>query len=354
MIIPRNGLYVHLILNHILHLTSKGHRIMMSFGSIIIIDIICGGNMELSLLLLKKIAVMLLMVLMGFAAVKAKLLKSEQSVVLSVINLYIATPCLIISSYQISYSPELMKGLVIAIIAAMLVHAVYILVSKPVSKLFRLDRIDRASLIYTNAGNLIVPLVSSMLPKEYVFFCSGYIAVQTILLWSHLPGMITDKFKFNLKKIVLNPNILAIAVGLICFTCRIELPMIISDTMDYMGASIGPICMVMIGMLMADVDLKAIFTDLHSYLVCFLRLIAFPVLIILIIFASRITALVPLSHDVLTVTVLAAAAPIGVSVAQMATLYNVDAKRAGALNVMTVLLCIITMPLIILVYQFLC
>lgn len=310
--------------------------------------------MELSILLLKKIAVMLLMVLMGFAAVKAKLLKSEQSVVLSVINLYIATPCLIISAYQIDYSRELLMGLLIAVIAAMIVHAVYVCLSKPVSRVLRLNNIDRASIVYTNAGNLIVPLVSSMLPKEYVFFCSGFIAVQIIMVWSHLPGMITDEFKFNIKKIVLNPNIIALAAGLVCFTCRIKFPMILADTFDYMGAAIGPICMVMIGMLMADVDLKAIFTDLHSYLVCFLRLIGFPMVIILIIFASRITTLIPLARDVLTVTVLGAAAPIGVAVAQMATLYDVDAKRAGALNVMSVLLCIITMPLIILVYQLLC
>ena len=310
--------------------------------------------MELSILLLKKIAVMLLMVLMGFAIVKAKLLKSEQSVVLSVINLYVACPCMILSAYQLDYTPELMKGLVIALIAAALVHAVYIWLAKPVGKLFKLDSIDRASLIYTNAGNLIVPLVSSMLPKEYVFFCSGFVAVQVIMVWAHLPGMISDEFRFNIKKILLNPNILAIAAGLVCFVCGIKFPMVIADTMDFMGGAIGPICMIMIGMLMADVDLKAIFTDLHSYLICFLRLIAFPMAIILIIFLSRVTSFMPLAHDVLIVTVLGAAAPIGVAVAQMATIYNVEARRAGAINVMSVLLCIITMPLMILVYQLLC
>lgn len=310
--------------------------------------------MELSILLLKKIAVMLLMVLMGFALVKAKILKSEQSIVLSVINLYVASPCMILSAYQLDYTPELLKGLLIAFVAAALVHAIFIFITKPVSKAFRLDNIDSASLIYTNAGNLIVPLVSSMLPKEYVFFCSGYVAVQTTMVWAYLPGMVTDEFKLNIKKILLNPNIIAIVAGIVFFVCRIEFTPIIAGTVDSMSASIGPICMVMIGMLMADVDLKAIFTDPHSYLICFLRLIAYPLLIILLISACRITKLIPLAHDVLIVTVLGAAAPIGVAVAQMATLYNVEARRAGAINVMSVLLCIITMPLMIYIYQLLC
>ena len=310
--------------------------------------------MELSILLFQKIAVMLLMVLMGFALVKAKLLKSEQSVVLSVVNLYVACPCMILSAYQLDYTPELMKGLVIAFVAAVLVHVVYIFMTKPVGRALKLDEIDRASLIYTNAGNLIVPLVSSMLPKEYVFFCSGFVAVQTIMVWAHLPGMITSDFKFNIKKILLNPNFLAIAAGVIFFAGRIKFPTIVANTVDTMGGAIGPICMVMIGMLMADVDLKAIFTDLHSYLICFLRLIAYPLVVILIIWACRITKIMPLSHDVLIVTVLGAAAPIGVAVAQMATIYNVEARRAGAINVMSVLLCIITMPIMIFVYQLLC
>lgn len=310
--------------------------------------------MELSILLLKKIAVMLLMVLMGFGLVKAKLLKSEQSVVLSVINLYVACPCMILSAYQLDYTPELLKGLVIALIAAILVHAVYIFITKPVGNAFKLDCIDRASLVYTNAGNLIVPLVSSMLPREYVFFCSGFVAIQTIMVWAHLPGMITTEFKFNIKKIVLNPNFLAISAGLICFVCRLRFPTIIASTVDAMGGAIGPICMLMIGMLMADVDLKSIFTDPHSYLICFLRLVAYPLVVILIIWACRITTLIPLAHDVLIVTVLGSAAPIGVAVAQMATLYNVEARRAGAINVMSVLLCIITMPVMIYIYQLLC
>ena len=313
-----------------------------------------GGNMELSILLLKKIAVMLLMVLIGFALVKAKLLKSEQSVVLSVINLYAVCPCMVLAAYQLDYTPELLKGLAIAFVAAVLVHVVYIFMTKPVSKALKLDNIDSASLIYTNAGNLIVPLVSSMLPKEYVFFCSGFVAVQTTMVWAHLPGMVTDKFKFNIKKILLNPNIIAIIVGFICFVCQIEFPPIIAGTVETMGGAIGPICMIMIGMLMADVDLKAIFTDPHSYLICFLRLIAYPLVIILIIFACRITKMIPLAHDVLIVTVLGAAAPIGVAVAQMATLYDVEARRAGAINVMSVLLCIISMPIMIFIYQLLC
>lgn len=297
---------------------------------------------------------MLLMVLIGFVLVKAKLLKSEQSVVLSTLNLYVACPCLILSAFQLDYKPELLKGLIIAFVAAALVHVVYIFMTKPVGRMLKLDRIDRASLIYTNAGNLIVPLVSSMLPKEYVFFCTGFVAVQTAMVWIHLPGMITDDFKLNVKKVLLNPNIIAIVAGLVFFVCRIKFPPIIGGTVDTIGAIIGPICMIMIGMLMADVDLKAIFTDPHSYLICFLRLIAYPLVIILIICLCRITKIMPLAHDVLTVTVLGAAAPIGVAVAQMATLYGVEARRAGAINVMSVLLCIISMPLMIFIYQLLC
>lgn len=306
------------------------------------------------MLLLKKIATMLLMVFVGYGLVKGKLLKSDQSVVLSTIVMYAVFPCLILDSFQLEYSGELLTGLGIAFVGAVVVHIIFILGTKPVGKLLKLDNVDRASLIFTNGGNLIVPLVSSMLGREYVFYCCAFVVVQTVMVWVYLPGMLNDNYKVSIKKILLNTNILAIEAGLICFFGRITLPPILADTVKALSDSVGPLCMLIIGMLMADVDLKHIFTDPHSYLICFLRLIAYPLAVILVIWLTRITSIMPASRDTLVVTVLAAAAPIGVAVAQMATLFGGDARRAGAINVMSVLLCIITMPLMMLIYQTIC
>ena len=59
--------------------------------------------MELSILLFGQMVSMMLMILMGFAAVKAKLVTSIQSQVLSALTLYIIVPCVVINSLQIEF-----------------------------------------------------------------------------------------------------------------------------------------------------------------------------------------------------------------------------------------------------------
>ena len=85
-----------------------------------------------------------------------------------------------------------------------------------------------------------------------------------------------------------------------------------------------------------------------------LSLAAPSVVIILIIAATGITGRLSLAYPVLLTVVLAAAAPSAVSVAQLAELHGGDSERAGVINVMSTLLCIITIPLMIGLYQILC
>ncbi len=50
-------------------------------------------------------------------------------------------------------------------------------------------------------------------------------------------------------------------------------------------------------------------------------------------------------------TLLAAAAPSASTINQMAQIYNHDAGYASAINVTTILLCIVTMPTMVALYQ---
>ena len=54
--------------------------------------------MEISLLLMQQIAQLFLILIMGYAVVKVGLLKASDSRVLSVVMVYLVTPCVIINS----------------------------------------------------------------------------------------------------------------------------------------------------------------------------------------------------------------------------------------------------------------
>ena len=78
--------------------------------------------MEISLLLMEEITKLFAIMLMGYAVVKAGLMKSSESKSVSVIMVYLVILCVIINAFQVKYTPEIQKGLILACVAAIAVH----------------------------------------------------------------------------------------------------------------------------------------------------------------------------------------------------------------------------------------
>ena len=155
----------------------------------------------------------------------------------------------------------------------------------------------------------------------------------------------------NWKKIVQNINLIAILTGLVFFLCNIHLPKILDSMTSSLAGMIGPISMVMIGMLLAGVDWKLVFGKRRIYGIVFLKMIVVPGIITLCL---KLTApLIPMENakTILLISLLAVIAPTAVTITQMAQLYKRDAAYASSINVFTTLVCIVTMPLMVMLYM---
>ena len=221
--------------------------------------------MEMSLLLMQTISQMFMMMLFGYILVKSKLLKTEDSKVLSLVLLYAVCPCTIIKSFLIDATPEKMQGLLFSFGGSLAIILVFMLIAKVLGKIFGLTSIEKASIIYSNCGNIVIPIVVAVLGSEWVFYTSGFIVMQTILLWTHGKSLICNERSFDLKKIFGNVNIIAIIVGLIMFVFNLRLPTILMSTLDSVGSMIGPMGMITIGMLIGNMHLPDIFKDKRTY-----------------------------------------------------------------------------------------
>lgn len=237
--------------------------------------------MQISLLLMEEIAKLFAIMLMGYAVVKAGLMKSSESKSISVVMVYLVIPCVIIDAFQVDYTADVKKGLFLACAAAVLVHVLFLILTTILKQALQLDTIERATVIYSNAGILVIPLVQDLLGQEYVIYSSAYIAVQLILIWTHCKNMLCEEDRLEWKKVFLNVNIISIIVGVILFICRIQLPSGMQDVLDMMNNMIGPIGMLLAGMVIADVPLKTVFTKKRNYVSTVLRLIIYPIFILI-------------------------------------------------------------------------
>ena len=245
--------------------------------------------MHISLLLMNQIIQLFIMIFMGFIIVKAKLLKAEDSKILSVIVLYLIIPCVIINAFQVDYTPQTVKGLLIALAGSVMTQVILLIVVSILGRVFHLNEVEVASIYYSNSGNLIVPIVTFILGKEWVLYGCVFMSVQLVFIWTHCKKIISRESTYDWRKIVLNINMISIAIGIVLFLTRIHLPAIINNTLSAVGSMIGPASMIVTGMLFAGMDFKQIFANKRVYFVSFFRLIIVPVIALFLIKCSQLS-----------------------------------------------------------------
>lgn len=307
--------------------------------------------MHISLLLMNQIIQLFIMIFMGFIIVKAKLLKAEDSKILSVIVLYLVIPCVIINAFQVDYTPQTVKGLLIALVGSVMTQVILLIVVSILGRVFHLNEVEVASIYYSNSGNLIVPIVTFILGKEWVLYGCVFMSVQLVFIWTHCKKIISRESTYDWKKIVLNINMISIAIGIILFLTRIHLPAIINNTLSAVGSMIGPASMIVTGMLFAGMDFKQIFANKRVYFVSFLRLIIVPVIALFLIKCSQLSTFSSNGNKLMMIVFLAIITPSASTVTQMCQVYGNNSQYASAINVVTTLLAIVTMPLMVMLFQ---
>ena len=307
--------------------------------------------MELSLLLGKHIASLLLMLLAGVALVRLKVLRPGQEVVLNKVVLYAVTPCAVVNAYQMEFTPARLAALGIALGGAAFFFLVSFLLARVLRRPLKLEPVEEAGLIYSNCGNLILPLASALLGREGVFYASSYLLIQTLLMWTHGCSLISGE-KGDWKKALLNVNLIAVALGLALFLLRVSLPEILMNAVSGMSAMLGPLSMLLLGMMLASASLRQVFARPRAWLLAALRLIGLPLAALLLLVLTGLTHTEP-ARGVLLIPLLQGAAPCAAMVSQFAQLYGKRPEWAGSINVLSTILCVVTLPLMAALYQLL-
>ena len=204
----------------------------------------------LSLILLQQIAQLFIIIFLGWAIVKAGILKSEDSRVLSMLLLYVIIPCVILNAFQIERTTDTVRMMELSLLSALMMNVLSLVLGRLSAKLFCLNTVETASVMYSNCTNMVVPLVIGIFGEDWVMYVTCYSIVQTILVWTHARILISGKKEISLRDLVCNVNILAIAIGLFLFAFQIRLPAVIRSAFAMAGNTMGPVAMLIIGMLM--------------------------------------------------------------------------------------------------------
>lgn len=307
--------------------------------------------MELSLQLLRESMIMFIMVLAGLALAKTRLVNESECAILSRINVYLFMPCLLFNSFMTRWTGEKLQNLLVSIVGAVVIHLVFLVMTHFFMRVFPIAKVDGASLIYTNAAAIIIPLIVGTIGTEYVPYSAGFMMVATAFLWTHGVWLLGSKDAIQPKKILTNPPIIAAILGLLVMALSIEVPPMFTEVTQTLGSCMAPISMIQIGIVCAGFDLAHLKRIRTIWITVALRLLVYPVVAIAVLAVLNRLVSLPNDWEVFFVIMLCSSGPSGVMVTQLAHIFGVDTDRASCINVVTTALCVLTMPAMTLLAQ---
>ena len=296
-----------------------------------------------------QILVVFLLILVGVYAKKMGIINNESNKGLSSLLLNITLPLYIITSFNLKYSPELLKNLLVIFFFGLTIHPMNYIVGKLLFCKYSSSRRDTMIFcsVFSNCGFMAFPILEGLYGKMGIFYGSVFLAPFNLYLWSMGVRLYNNNTKgFKLKNI-LNPGILAILGGLIIFIFSIPLPTSIKKTAEAVGSMTTPISMIITGVILADVKLNTLLKDKSLYYVSFMKLIGTPALAIIIMFMLRADTLIS------GLSILLAAMPTAAMASVFAEQYQKDKEYSSKAVFITTALSLISLPLIILIINLL-
>ncbi|MCI7767745.1 MAG: AEC family transporter [Oscillospiraceae bacterium] len=312
--------------------------------------------MELSLICVRQIAVMFLLVALGFLCGKIKLLDKETNSKLSGFVLEVVNPVLIFMSYQQDFNIDLLFGLALSVGLGFVSYGMMILL---LAFLYRKDRSDEGRVeqfaaVYSNCAFMGIPLINGLFGAEGVFYLTGYVTVFNIMVWTH--GVISfggKEQKTSLKKVLTSPAIIATILGLVTFLLRpllsgIPFPAfvnaavgVIFSAAEHVGGMNTPLAMLCAGVTISQTVIGEYIGNPRIYRAAFLRLIVCPVLFWLVF------RWFPIPHMVFMVVIAAAGCPAAATGTMFAIRYKKCPEMAAVIFAVTTLLSAGTLPLMV-------
>lgn len=301
-------------------------------------------------LLLYKILQLFMMMVVGFLIAKFKIVKSEESDILSKISLYLLMPSAIMNAFNFKRTSEMTKGLLLAFVTAFVMHIAFLILDRAYGKLSKISPVARASVMYSNAGNLIIPIVTFILGEEWVVYSTAFLSVQLLFIWTHAIRIFSPDIKFSIKKIILNPNIIAIACGLILLLLNVQLPVFVKDITSSFSSMLGPIAMLTAGILATKIDITKAFKCKSMYIVSLIRTVVYPVVTFMIV---KLLSYISVANckQILLISFLASITPVASTVMQFAQIKKSNTDLAVQINIFSTVLSVVTMPIWIVLYS---
>lgn len=296
------------------------------------------------MIVFNKIIALFLIILIGVYGTKKHIINDDVNKGLRRILLEITLPLLVINSFSFSFDEGMGRNIITAFIYSILFMILGGIISFILLKPLKGEKkkILHFANVFSNCGFIGFPIINSIFGAEGVVYTSIFNMVFTIALWTYGVMIFSDKLsKENIKKVLLNPSIIAVYIGIPIMIFNIKLPVALLDTTKIVGDMTAPISMIIVGSILSKVKIKSIFKEASVYYGALIKLIVIP----LIIYMFKL--IIKDNSNVIDTIIIIQAMPAAAMTSIFAADFDKEKEYGAIVVFVTTLLSILTIPMIV-------
>jgi len=293
----------------------------------------------------------------GYILGRMKLMESAAMVSFSNVLMYIAMPALVLSKLMNMDVDSIgVWELVISAVLPILLVFVLLLICRLCknSDVTRHRAIEFCA-VFPNCGFLGIPLAAAMWPQSscIVLYVSVFNVVSTFLLLTVGVYVLSgDKKEIHLKKTLISPIFFAIVIGVACAVFGVcDHMTAVLDYSTMLAQLTTPLAMIAAGYELSRLHFIKMWKSAGIYVTSFIKLIVAPLITLGALCLLKFVFGVGISWELAMAMLVATAVSTAASAPSMAKKYGADSEYAATLTLSGTLLCVITLPLMYLLFD---
>ena len=296
------------------------------------------------------VLLMLLYLLPGFLLYKCRKVSPSHLSSISVIMLYVCGPGMFLNALtSLDYTAGLLQRMGFFLLFSLLGEtALMLLILVLLGRQRRADfgmRMLSIASVMGNVGFFGMPVIQALFPDvpEAAVYSCVFNTSLNIMAWTVGVFTLTGERKYiSLKAAFLNPSVLAVAAGVVLYLLHAKnwLPDLVQACFRNIGGMSTPLCMVVLGIRLATMDFRKLFTTPLAWAICAGKLLVFP------IFCWLLVLPFPFDPVFKGAMLILAGTPCASILLGLAEIHDRGQELAANCALLSTLLSLITIPLL--------
>lgn len=310
--------------------------------------------MQAFLTTLIMVGIMLLTAVPGYILIKTKAIKPESISAFSKVLMFVCQPALTLYSFnKADFTKELGINLliffgIITAVQLIFIGIFYLIFRKKMEDIRY--RITTVATTLSNCSFLGVPLLEAIFPNSpnVAAYSMMYFLSMNLLGWTLVSAIITrDKKYISVKSMIVNPALLSLVAALPFFFTGFKISAVngqflgqLENMINILGKMTTPLCMLVMGMRLATIRFKDLFTNWMQYFAVGINQIVFP------LFVLGILYLLNVDKELMLCMYIMCACPIASVVQNYAEILGEGQATAANMVLLGSMCSIVTLPVL--------